>query len=77
MKGLLMDSSSSQMDLIERLADEFANRQRRGEDPSLEEYVQKYPEMASEIREVFPALVMMEQFAPGAGASVCEDPQSD
>jgi len=66
MKGHFMDSSNSQTDLVEQLADEFAARQRRGERPLLEEYVLKYPELASEIREVFPALVMMERVVPAA-----------
>lgn len=56
--------SSSQIDLIEQLADEFAERQRDGEKPSIDEYVARYPDLASEIREVLPALVMMEHVAP-------------
>ena len=56
--------SSSQIDLIERLADEFAERQQRGEKPSVVEYMEQYPDLASEIREVLPALVMMEQVVP-------------
>ncbi len=56
--------SSSQIDLIEQLADEFAERQQRGEKPSVGEYIEQYPDLASEIREVLPALVMMEQVVP-------------
>src|SRR5262249_49473705 len=36
-------------------------RYRRGEQPVLEEYVDRLPEMADEIREMFPALVEVEQ----------------
>jgi WD40 repeat protein/serine/threonine protein kinase/Tfp pilus assembly protein PilF len=47
--------------LLTRLADEFAERYRRGERPSLAEYIERYPHLAADIREVFPALVEVEQ----------------
>jgi WD40 repeat protein/serine/threonine protein kinase len=47
--------------LLTRLADEFAERYRRGERPALAEYEKRYPHLAAEIREVFPALVEVEQ----------------
>jgi WD40 repeat protein len=47
--------------LLDRLAEEFAARYRRGERPSLEEYTDKYPHLAAEIREVFPAMMAIEQ----------------
>src|SRR5262245_39977814 len=47
--------------LLTRLADEFAERYRRGERPSLSEYVERYPHLAADICEVFPALVEVEQ----------------
>lgn len=46
---------------VEMLADEFAERYRRGEYPSVSEYTSKYPEHAEEIQELFPSLVMLEQ----------------
>ncbi|WP_422927948.1 protein kinase domain-containing protein [Singulisphaera sp. PoT] len=52
-------------DPLDELAEEFAARYRRGERPSLAEYVQRYPELADEIREIFPALVMLEDVRPG------------
>jgi tetratricopeptide (TPR) repeat protein/WD40 repeat protein/serine/threonine protein kinase len=75
-----MIDSSSDRNPVERLAEEFAERHRRGERPSLTEYTDKYPQWADEIRELFPALVMMEQLKPGtadatgtyAGASLSE-----
>ena len=36
--------------------DEFLDRLRRGETPDAEEYAARYPELASEIRDVFPTL---------------------
>ncbi len=48
-------------DLLDRLAEEFAVRFRRGERPSLKEYVDRYPDLADDIREMLPAMVAMEQ----------------
>jgi serine/threonine protein kinase/WD40 repeat protein/Flp pilus assembly protein TadD len=59
-----MPTSSDDRNPVERLAEEFADRYRRGERPPLSEYVARYPEHADEIRELFPALVMMEQLKP-------------
>ena len=50
-------SGSGQYALVDQLAEEFADRYRRGERPSLKEYTDRYPDLAEEIRELFPALV--------------------
>ena len=55
-----MSESTSGPDLFNLLADEFADRHRRGERPPLSEYAEKYPELADQIRELFPALVAIE-----------------
>ena len=49
---------------VDRLAEEFLERHRRGERPAIAEYIERHPEWADEIREVFPALVMMERLKP-------------
>ena len=54
-------SESEQYDLLDRLAEEFADRLRRGERPTFKEYTDRYPELADEIRELFPAMVQVEQ----------------
>jgi serine/threonine protein kinase len=59
-----MADSKAERNPIDQLAEQFAQRLRRGEHPALSEYVQQHPELADEIRELFPALVMMEQFKP-------------
>ena len=51
-----MDSSSDRLEPVELLVNDFLERQRRGELPSVDEYLAKYPEMAQDIREVFPAV---------------------
>ena len=61
---------------VEQLAEEFVERYRRGERPSLSEYAARYPEHAEEIHKLFPALVVMEQIAPeseGLGSSSAFD----
>jgi serine/threonine protein kinase/WD40 repeat protein/tetratricopeptide (TPR) repeat protein len=62
-----MDCPSPEPDAVNALAEEFVARFRRGERPSLSEYTQKHPELAEEIRELFPALVMMEDLGSVAG----------
>src|SRR5437764_3006492 len=59
-----MPTYSADRNPVERLAEEFAERFRNGERPSLTEYADRYPELADEIRELFPALVVMEQLRP-------------
>src|ERR1700739_2946369 len=62
-----MSDLSADRNPVELLAHEFRERQRRGERPELTEYTTKYPQWADEIRDLFPALVMMEQLKPGKG----------
>jgi serine/threonine protein kinase/WD40 repeat protein/tetratricopeptide (TPR) repeat protein len=64
-----MASSSAERNPVEQLAEEFAERFRRGERPALTEYTERYPELADEIRELFPALVVMEQLKPAGEAT--------
>ena len=55
-----MSESSVERNPVEVLADDFLARQRRGERPSLGEYVALFPELAEEIEELFPVLLDME-----------------
>ncbi len=59
-----MSDSSVERNPVEILAEEFVERHRRGERPSLHEYTDKHPQWADQIRELFPALVMMEKLKP-------------
>ena len=63
-----MSAADAQRDPVEELAEDFARRLRRGERPSLSEYTARHPELAAEIHELFPALVVMEQFGSVADA---------
>jgi serine/threonine protein kinase/WD40 repeat protein len=42
--------------LVGRVADEFTERLQRGEQPNIDEYVRRYPEIAALLREALPAL---------------------
>src|SRR5262245_32800308 len=59
-----METASSRRETVEQLAEDFVARYRRGERPPLSEYTERYPEHAEQIRDLFPALVVMEQIAP-------------
>ncbi len=61
-------TTSERDDLLDRLGEEFAARFRRGEQPSLKDYADRYPELADEIRELFPAMVKVEQVK-----EICQD----
>jgi serine/threonine protein kinase/WD40 repeat protein len=75
-----MTASADSREPLECLAEEFAQRCRRGERPALTEYTARYPELADEIRELFPALVLMEQFgsvaAPPTGPDGASRPDA-
>ena len=58
------NDSSADRDPLDRLAEEFVARYRAGEMPSLTEYANRLPDRADEVRELFPALVEMEQLKP-------------
>ena len=51
---------SGKFELFDQVAEEFAERLRRGERPALQEYVERYPELAAEIHDLFPAMVEIE-----------------
>src|SRR3954447_17914062 len=61
---------------FDELAEEFAERFRRSERPGLQEYVDRLPEMADEIREMFPAMVEVER-ADGDARGEASPPPRD
>src|ERR1051326_6618121 len=60
-----MSASQSNSALVLELAEEFLDRYRQGERPSLKEYIDHYPSLGAAIREVFPAMALMENIALG------------
>jgi serine/threonine protein kinase/WD40 repeat protein len=60
------DTNPSAPDPLGQIADEFVEAFRQGQRPSVGEFAQGYPEHANELREILPALVLMEKAkAPG------------
>src|SRR5262245_30296292 len=62
-----MADSISPEEQIGALAEEYLARHRQGLKPSVELYATAHPELAEEIRRLFPALLMMEELKPGSG----------
>lgn len=59
-----MQDSSLDRNIVEVLAEEFVERYRKGEQPPVSEYTDRYPEHAEEIADLFPAMLMMENLKP-------------
>jgi WD40 repeat protein/serine/threonine protein kinase len=58
-----MSEAEAKGDVVLVLAEEFLERYRKGERPPLREYIERHPELAAEIKEIFPAMAMMEKIA--------------
>ena len=61
----MTDSDPSSEDPLGQIADEFVEAFRQGKNPSVEEFARRYPEHADEIRDMLPALALMEQAKTG------------
>ena len=61
-----MDDSSDDLSPVELLAEEFLDRQQLGENPTIEEYCERHPELADEIRDVFEGFMLIEDLKPGS-----------
>ncbi len=58
-----MSASESRSAVVLELAEEFLERYRQGQRPSLKEYIDRHPELAADIKDVFPAMALMENVA--------------
>jgi hypothetical protein len=56
-----MSEPTADRDPFEVVAESFLARYRAGQRPGIEEYAARYPELADQIRELLPALVMVEE----------------
>src|SRR5262249_30877181 len=59
------ESTPSSRDPLDRLAESFLERFRRGERPSLTEYIEAHPALAPHLGELSPALVELEGLKSG------------
>ncbi len=57
--------ASRDYDLLDRLVEEFNERFRKGERPSVKEYCDRHPDLADDLRELLPALAQVEQAKDG------------
>src|SRR5262249_23644206 len=60
----MIDNNPSSGDPFGQIADEFVEAFRQGKRPSVEEFARRYPDHADQIRDMLPALVLMEQAKP-------------
>lgn len=61
-----MDASSDRLSQVELLAEEFLARQQNGENPTIDEYCNRYPDLAAEIRDLFEGFLLIEKLKPGS-----------
>jgi WD40 repeat protein/serine/threonine protein kinase len=65
----MSDNDLSSADPFGQIADEFVEALRQGQRPSVEEFARRYPAHADEIREILPALALMEKAKSGDDAA--------
>ncbi|MDA1013463.1 MAG: serine/threonine-protein kinase, partial [Planctomycetota bacterium] len=58
--GDVQPGDDDEMEFLEELAEEFMDRCRKGEYPSVAEYERQYPDLADEIHDIFPTMAAME-----------------
>ena len=64
-----MNPASDERNPVELLAEEFLDRKWRGEQPTLREYLERHPDLAAEIQDLFPALLMMDDLGGSSGGT--------
>ena len=67
-----MSEPTEQRDLIDMLADEFTQRLRAGERPSIQSYVEKYPQCGAQIKTLFPTIHQIESVKQRHEQQVCQ-----
>jgi serine/threonine protein kinase len=64
-----MTHDGLERDAVEQIAEEFLERYRRGERPTITEYTARHPDLAPRIRALFPTLLLVEELGSSdAGA---------
>ena len=59
-----MIGSTADRNPFERLAEDFAERLRRGEHPAINDDIARYPELGDDVRDLFPEIAAVEQCQP-------------
>ena len=60
----------SDSEIVANLAEDFIELHRQGKRPRIDDYVQNYPHLEDEIRDLFPTLLVVEDLAPEQDASI-------
>lgn len=68
MSDALQTAGTSADALMGQIVDEFLERCARGEEPDVEEYARRHPELADVLRQMLPALQLMRSSGGGPGA---------
>jgi len=63
--------------LLESIVDEFTQRLRSGEHPSIAEYQEKHPSLKSELEDLLASVAMIEQLKPSASEPANQRPSLD
>ena len=58
------------------IVDEFLESARVGDSPSLDAYCEKYPDYADQLRELVPALGMLEELQPSGTDGQSSEPEN-
>ncbi|MFP6694080.1 MAG: protein kinase [Pirellulales bacterium] len=69
-----MAAEVTERDPIDLLAEEYIERVRRGESPSVAEYTTKHPEWAEAIKELFPTIAAIERTKSDGGSQRTDEP---
>jgi serine/threonine protein kinase len=64
-----MTVAASERHPVEQLAEDFVTRYRRGERPSLSEYVRQYPAVSGELADIIQALLLLEDLGANGDAA--------
>ena len=61
-----MADNTADRAIVEQIAEEFLAQHRQGASPSVDEFCDRYPEHAHELRDFLPALVAVEILKPNS-----------
>ena len=57
-----MAGDSRLYEVLDQILEEFAARYRRGERPAIQEFIDRHPDLADDIRAMLPAMVEIERY---------------
>ena len=70
-------NSSGTSEILEEVVEEFTQRLRSGQHPSIAEYQEKFPDLKSELEDILASVAMIEQLKPSTSAPPHNRPSLD